>query len=77
MHTKKTSATLKQGARGIMLGKYRNAISILLASDLIVSTLSLLTSTSTGSFVSLAIGFKNPFSSVQLLWIDIIIVCEL
>ena len=61
MYKKKSSAQLKQIARGLMIGKYRNAISILLASDLIVSTLSLFTSTSTGSFAGLAIGFIISF----------------
>ena len=61
MYKKKTSAQLKQIARGIMIGKYRNAISILLASDLIVSTLSLFTTTSGNSYVSVAIGFIISF----------------
>lgn len=61
MYKKKTSAQLKQIARGLMIGKYRNAISILLASDLIISTLSLFTSTSTGSLAGLAIGFVISF----------------
>lgn len=61
MYTKKTSAQLKQAARGIMIGKYRNAISILLASDLIVSTLSVLTTTSTNSYAGIAIGFIISF----------------
>lgn len=61
MHTKKTSAQLKQAARGIMMGKYRNAISILLASDLIVSTLSIFTSANTSSYAGIAIGFLLSF----------------
>lgn len=61
MYRKKTSAQLKQVARGIMIGKYRNAISILLASDLIISTLSLFTATGTGSYLGIAIGFIISF----------------
>ena len=61
MYKKKTSAQLKQAARGIMMGKYRNAISILLASDLIVSTLSVLTSTNTNSYAGITIGFIISF----------------
>ena len=56
MQSKKTSAQLKQGARGIMLGKYRNAISILLASDLIINTITLLTTTSYDTYIGIAIG---------------------
>ena len=61
MYKKKTSAQLKQNARGIMMGKYRNAISILLASDLIVSTLSLFTTTSSTSYMGIVIGFIISF----------------
>lgn len=61
MYTKKSSAELKQVARGIMMGKYRNAISILLASDLIISTLSLFTTTSSDSYAGIAIGFVINF----------------
>ena len=61
MYKKKTSAQLKQVARGIMVGKYRNAISILLASDLIVSTLSLFTATNTNSYTGILIGFLINF----------------
>lgn len=61
MYKKKTSAQLKQAARGIMMGKYRNAISILLASDLIVSTLSLFTTTNTNSYTGILIGFLINF----------------
>lgn len=61
MYKKKTSAQLKQAARGIMMGKYRNAISILLASDLIVSTLSLFTTTSSTSYMGIVIGFIISF----------------
>ena len=43
------------------MGKYRNAISILLASDLIVSTLSLFTTTSSTSYVGIVIGFIISF----------------
>ena len=61
MYRKKTSSQLKQVARGIMIGKYRNAISILLASDLIISTLSLFTSTNADSYIGIAIGFIVSF----------------
>ena len=61
MYKKKTSAQLKQAARGIMMGKYRNAISILLASDLIVSTLSIFTTTASNSYIGLAIGLISSF----------------
>ena len=44
-----------------MVGKYRNAISILLASDLIVSTLSLFTTTNTNSYTGILIGFLINF----------------
>ena len=61
MYKKKTSTQLKQAARGIMMGKYRNAISILLASDLIISTLSLFTTTSSASYAGIVIGFIVSF----------------
>lgn len=61
MYTKKTSAQLKQIAKGIMMGKYRNAISILLASDLIVSTLSLFTTTNSSSYSGIMLGFIINF----------------
>lgn len=61
MYTKKTSSQLKQIARGIMMGKYRNAISLLLASDLIVSTLSLFTTTASSSYMGQVIGFLMSF----------------
>lgn len=57
MYMKRTSAQLKQAARGIMLGKYRNAISLILASDLILSTLSLFTTTAADSTLAILIGF--------------------
>ena len=66
MHTKKTSAQLKQVARGIMLGKYRNAISILLASDLIINTISVLSATSNESYVGIVIGLAISFILVLL-----------
>ncbi len=66
MHTKKTSAVLKQGARGIMIGKYRNAISILLASDLIINTISVLSATSNDSYAGIAIGLAISFILVLL-----------
>ena len=43
------------------MGKYRNAISILLASDLIVSTLSLFTTTASSSYMGQVIGFLMSF----------------
>ena len=66
MHTKKTSAQLKQAARGIMLGKYRNAISILLASDLIINTISVMSATSNESFAGIIIGLAISFILVLL-----------
>ena len=66
MHTKKTSAQLKQIARGIMLGKYRKAISILLASDLIINTISVLSATSNESYIGIAIGLAISFILVLL-----------
>lgn len=66
MHTKKTSAMLKQGARGIMIGKYRNAISILLASDLIINTISVLSATSNDSYAGIAVGLAISFILVLL-----------
>ena len=44
-----------------MIGKYRNAISILLASDLIISTLSLFTTTASDSYFGILIGFIISF----------------
>ena len=61
MYRTKTSAQLKQVARGIMLGKYRNAISILLASDLILNTLSLFTTTAYNSTLGIIIGVIISF----------------
>ena len=61
MYRKKTSAQLKQVARGIMLGKYRNAISILLASDLILNTISLFTTTAYNSTLGIIIGVIISF----------------
>ncbi|MBR3602874.1 MAG: DUF975 family protein [Lachnospiraceae bacterium] len=61
MYKKKTSAQLKQAARGIMIGKYRNAISILLASNLIISTLSLFTTSASNSTLGIIIGLIINF----------------
>lgn len=61
MYHKKTSAQLKQIARGLMLGKYRSAISLILASDLIISTLSLFTTTASNSVLGIMIGFIISF----------------
>lgn len=66
MHKRKTSAQLKQTARGIMIGKYRNAISILLASNLIVSTLSLFTTTASDSFAGMILGLIISFILILL-----------
>ena len=56
MNSHRTSAQLKQIARGIMIGKYRNALALLLASDLIINTLSVITATSNASYVGIIIG---------------------
>ena len=61
MYKKKTSSQLKQIARGLMIGKYRNAISILLASDLIVSTISLFTTTNSDSYMGIILGLIISF----------------
>lgn len=61
MYKKETSAQLKQAARGIMIGKYRNAISILLASNLIISTLSLFTTSASNSTLGIIIGLIINF----------------
>lgn len=44
-----------------MIGKYRNAISLILASDLIISTLSLFTTTASTSAFGIIIGFIISF----------------
>ena len=44
-----------------MLGKYRNAISLILASDLIISTLSLFTTTASNSMFGIIIGLIISF----------------
>ena len=61
MYRKKSSSQLKQVARGTMLGKYRNAISILLASDLILNTISLFTTTAYNSTLGIIIGVIISF----------------
>lgn len=62
MQQRKTSAQLKQIARGMMLGKYRQAISILLATDLIITTLSLFMSVTAGnSMTGIIISFLISF----------------
>ena len=61
MYRKKTSSQLKQVARGLMIGNYRNAITILLASDLILNTLSLFTTTATNSYIGLVLGLLINF----------------
>lgn len=61
MYIKKTSSQLKQVARGLMIGKYRNAITVLLACNLILSTMAFFTAptsyTLLGSLFSLVINF--------------------
>ena len=49
-----------------MLGKYRKAISILLASDLIINTISLMSATSNESFAGIVIGLAISFILVLL-----------
>lgn len=62
MQQPKTSAQLKQIARGIMLGKYRAAILVLLATELIVTTLTLVTNYATGTTVTgIIFGFVLSF----------------
>lgn len=61
MYEKKTSSQLKQISRGLMLGKYRNAISILLVSDLIMNTLSLFTSIASTSTTGFILGLMISF----------------
>ena len=61
MYKNKSSAQLKQIARGIMIGKYRNAISVLLASNLIISTLSLFTTTASSSYWGQILGLIISF----------------
>ena len=61
MQTKRTCGQLKQIARGVMIGKYRNAISILLASDLIINTISLLTATSSDTVLGIIVGLLVSF----------------
>lgn len=62
----RTSAQLKQIARGLMIGKYRNAISILLASNLIINTLSLFTTSVSYSYAEIMIGVIISFILVLL-----------
>ena len=61
VYKKKTSARLKQIARGLMLGKYRNAITLLLANDLLLSSLSLFAATASNSVSGLVIGLFINF----------------
>ena len=54
--------SLKQQARGLLLGNYRKAISLLLASNLMISTLTLLVGGSAGlSVISLTIDYLVSF----------------
>jgi uncharacterized membrane protein len=46
----KSSSRLKQDARGLLLGKYRTAIAVLLASDLILTALTLVVNISFGGY---------------------------
>ena len=66
MYEKKTSAQLKQVARGLMLGKYRNAITILLANDIILSTLSLFTASASNSILGAILGMIINFIIILL-----------
>ena len=61
MQTKRTCAQLKQIARGVMIGKYRKAISILLASDLIINTISILTASSSDTVLGIILGLLVSF----------------
>lgn len=61
MYRKQTSAQLKQTARGLMMGKYRKAISVLLVSDLLLTALSFFTAVPTGSLSGMIIGFLIQF----------------
>ena len=61
MYRKKTSSQLKQGARGLMIGKYRNAITILLGCDLILNTLTLLTAPGSASLIGSIFGLIISF----------------
>ena len=61
MYSKKTSSQLKQIAKGIMLGKYRNAITLVLATNLILNTLSLMTITYSHTYIQQIIAFIISF----------------
>lgn len=61
MHRKKTSSQLKQVARGLMIGKYRNAITLLLGYELILSTLTLLTASTSTSLIGSVFGLIINF----------------
>lgn len=62
MGINKNITSLKQQARGLLLGNYRKAISLLLASNLIISTLTLLVGGSAGlSVISLTIDYLVSF----------------
>ncbi|MBR5597304.1 MAG: DUF975 family protein [Lachnospiraceae bacterium] len=76
MHTKKTSAQLKQIARGLMIGKYRNAIGIMLASDLIINTISVVSATSNSSYAGVIIGLLISFILVILTTILLVGQCS-
>jgi len=66
MYRKKTSSQLKQVARGLMIGKYRNAITVLLGYELILSTLTLLTAPTSTSLIGSIFGFIINFIIVLL-----------
>ncbi len=62
MGINKNITSLKQQARGLLLGNYRKAISLLLASNLMISTLTLLVGGSAGlSVISLTIDYLVSF----------------
>lgn len=62
MGINKSITSLKQQARGLLLGNYRKAISLLLASNLMISTLTLLIGGSAGfSVISLTIDYLVSF----------------
>ena len=62
MGINKNITFLKQQAKGLLLGNYRKAISLLLASNLMISTLTLLVGGSAGlSVISLTIDYLVSF----------------
>lgn len=62
MGLNKSTSSLKKEARGLLLGNYRSAISLLLASNLIISTLTLFIGSSGGfSLLNLIIDYLVSF----------------